>query len=341
MSKTVPFHLASGAAGVTLAGAALVAGPAIAGAIAPRDSVITPEKILRAQDTLTYTGLLLINDKQRVQVTHGGGHQKRQAFFTPKGELSDLMVSDGRIRWHYAPRLKLVRLMPMDEEVSIKRRLALVDKNYRFQVMGQAKKAGRLVVLTRFLPKNQGNMTHMLWVDPSTYLPLAVERRTGDGRLLDRSEYLRIKYRPKLAAKVFQFSIPEGSKVQSPMTMLAHGDASLAPPATLGFRPPIAKVLPPGYTLVGWKYFQSNRDVPTFNWRFHDGLNSLSLFAVKERHQPAPKPEAKVLEFDSGRAFLATHGPNRMLMWKANAIGYTLVGHVPEEEMLKVARSTF
>jgi outer membrane lipoprotein-sorting protein len=316
------------------AGVALVAVPAVAGAI-------TPERILHAQDTLTYTGLLLINGKQRVEVTHGGGHQKRQAFFGAKGELADLVISDGRIRWHYAPSQSLVRLMPLDEEVGISRRLGLVSRNYRFQVMGQARKAGRLVVLTRFLPKHQGNMTHMLWVDPSTYLPLAVERRAGDGRLIDRSEYLRIRYAPKLAAKAFQFSIPEGCKVQSFMTMLAHGDAKLAPPATLGFRPPVPKALPPGYSLMAWKYFSGNRNVPTFNWRFHDGLNSLSLFAVKERHQPAPPPDAKVLEVGNKQGFLAIHGANRMLMWKSREVGYTLVGHVPEEEMLKVARSTF
>lgn len=336
MSKKLLFAAGS------LGGLALIALalPALAGTIASRDSVITPEKILRAQDDLTYTGLLLINGTQRAQVTHGGGHQHRQAFFGPKGEVADVLVTDGRIRWHYAQRLNLVRLTPMDEGTSLSSRLTLLNRNYRFQVMGQAKKAGRLVVLTRFLPRNAGNMTHMLWVDPNTYLPLAVERRTGDGRLLDRSEYLRIHYAPRLAAKAFQFSIPEGCKVQSYLTMLAHGDAHLKPPATMAFRPPQPRALPPGYSLMAWKYFTGNREVPTFNWRFHDGLNSLSLFAVKGHYQPEPPSNAKVLELGAKRAFLVEQGANRMLMWKVNEIGYTLVGHVPDEEMLKVARST-
>lgn len=324
--------------GIPAAGLALtLAGPAAA---AVRSSAITPERILRAQDDLTYTGLLLINGKQRAQVTHGGGTQRRQAFFGPNGEIADLLITDGRIRWHYAPRLNLVRLMPMDEEAGLPRRLSLLNKNYQFQVMGQAKKAGRMVVLTRFSPLHAGNMSHMLWIDPNTYLPLAVERRAGDGRLIDRSEYLRIHYRPRLAAKAFQFSIPQGCKVQSFLTVLGHGDAHLAPPATIAFHPPQPRQLPPGYALFSWQYFTANRDVPTFNWRFHDGLNSLSLFAVKERFQPEPPSDAKVIELGRKRAFLVEHGASRMLMWKAQEVGYTLVGHVPDEEMMKVARST-
>jgi negative regulator of sigma E activity len=318
---------------VTAAGACLAAWPAIAW-------TITPEKILKAQDDLTYTGLLLINGTQKVQVTHGGGMRGRQAFFNAKGELADLMVSDGHIRWHFSPRMHVVRLMPMDEDVSLQKRLAMLNKNYRFQVLGQARKAGRLVVLTRFTPRNDGNMVHMLWVDPNTNLPLAVERRGGDGKLIDRSEYLRINYRPKLAPKAFEFSIPEGCQVQPSLTVMAHGDASLAPPATIGFRPPLPRQLPPGYQLLSWKFFMANHNVPTFNWRLHDGLNSLSLFAVADRYQPEPPPEAKVLELGRKRAFILDHGANHMLMWKASGVAYTLVGHVPEADMLKVAEST-
>jgi hypothetical protein len=302
---------------------------------------ITPEKILKAEDDLTYTGLLLINGTQKVQVTHGGAQRGRQAFFTPGGELADLMISDGHIRWHYTPKKHVVRLMPMDEDVSLQKRLVMLNKNYTFQVMGQAKKAGRLVVLTRFVPKNDGNMLHMLWVDPSTDLPLAVERRSGDGKLIDRSEYLKINYRPKLPPKAFEFSIPEGCTVLPSMTVMAHGDASLNPPSTIGFRPPLPRALPPGYALLGWKYFMGSHNVPTFNWRLHDGLNSLSLFAVADRYQPEPPPEAKVLELAGRkRAFMMDHGANHMLMWKASGVSYTLVGHVPESDMIKTAEST-
>jgi outer membrane lipoprotein-sorting protein len=316
-----------------LGAAFTLAWPAIAG-------TITPDKILQAQDDLPYTGLLLINGTQKVQVTHGAGEQARQAFLDAKGQLSDLVISDGHIRWHYAPRMRMVRLMPVDPEVGRSQRLSLLGKNYRFQVMGQAKKAGRLVILTRFTPKNEGNMTHMLWVDPTTYLPLAVERRSSDGSLIDRSEYLKINYRPKLAAKAFEFAIPDGCQVAPGVTTMAHGDSALAPPQNVGFRPPLPRVMPKGYALLSWKYFTAQKQVPTFNWRFHDGLNSISLFAVEERHQPGPPPDAKVIDLGRKPAFMIAHGANHMLMWKADGIGYTLVGHVPDDDMLQVAKST-
>ena len=326
MSKPM-FLLAATALG------ALVATPAAAHSV-------TPEKILRAQDDLTYTGLLLINGSQRVQVTHGGAQQHRQAFFNPEGQVADLMVSDGRNRWHYAPKSQVVRLMPLEELGEVAPRLALLNQNYRFQVMGQARKADRLVVITRFTPLNAGNLTHMLWVDPHTNLPLAVERRQQDGKLVDRSEYLRIQYRPKLSQQAFQFRIPDGCRVQSSLTMLAHGSAGAVIPQDLSFKPPAPRATPKGYRLSAWKYFTSQRNVPTFNWRYHDGLNTLSLFAVHERFAPKPPQDAHVVSIEGGQGHMTTQGANHMLMWRANQVTYTLIGHLPEQQMIEMAAST-
>jgi negative regulator of sigma E activity len=266
--------------------------------------------------------------------------RQRQEYLGPDGRVADLLVSDGRIRWHYSPKTGHAKVLPLEPSTSLAKRLQLLARNYRFQLLGGGMRANRPVTLARFVPVHAGNLVHMLWVDNATHLPLAVERRDEDGKLVDRSEYLSIAFRPHFPPGAFTFQIPEGAQVGSTLTVLAHGRAGSPVPAAVPFRPALPQVAPAGYELMSWQYFKSQRQVPTFTWRFHDGLNSLSLFAVEERYQAHVPPDAKAVAVDGAQAFLARHGADQLLTWTAKGTNYTLVGHLPEAEMLRVARST-
>ncbi|MFP5503596.1 MAG: sigma-E factor regulatory protein RseB domain-containing protein, partial [Candidatus Sericytochromatia bacterium] len=237
-----------------------------------------------------------------------------------------------------APKSQLVRVLPIEPKLGPKQRLALLGRNYRFQVLGQARRANRPVVLTRFHPRHAGNMSHMLWIDHETGLPLAVERRETGGALVDRSEYTRIEFSPVITENLFRFVIPDGCRVASAMTVLARGEAGHAPRG-LSFEPKAPQALPAGYAPLNWQYFKSGREVPTFAWRYHDGLSTLSLFAVDARHR-APMPKgAKVVGLKEGQGYVLSQGGERMLCWSRDAVAYTLVGHLPEAELVKVADS--
>lgn len=317
-----------------LAGMGVAAMPAVA-------AQLTPERILRAEENLPYVGTLVINGVRKVKVWNDGQQGERREFLGPKGEVVDLLVSDGRIRWHYLPRMQAVRVMPMEPQLQWAQRIKLLDQNYKFQVMGQARRANRPVVLARFQPKHPASLSHMLWVDYETALPLAVERRLADGKLVDRSEFTAIDYKAKMAAKKFRFEIPAGCRVQSTVTVLASGDASRPAPRGLDFTPRTPRVMPTGYKLLSWQYIQSAHKVPTMNWRFHDGLNPVSLFAVAEKHQARLPGEARAVALAKGAGYFITNGMERMLIWTNAGTAYTLVGHLPEDEMIKVADSTF
>jgi outer membrane lipoprotein-sorting protein len=301
---------------------------------------LTPEAIIRAQENLAYSGSMLINGSQRTRISHEGPMRQRQEFLTADGQVNDVVVSDGQIRWHYMARLKTVKVMPLDHAHNLERRLALLQKNYRFAVMGQAHQAGRLVLLTQFTPVHRGNMVHRLWIDFETHLPLVVERRTEDGRLVDRSEYTHIDYGVHFDAQTFRFKIPEGSHVESDTTVLAHGDGQTVQPKVMNFHPALPRELPEGYALLSWQYFLSHTQVPTFNWRFADGMNLLSLFAIDESQAAKLPPDAKLVSTKDLNAYLLEQNGNRMLTWKAHGVSYTLVGHLPQENMLKIATST-
>jgi negative regulator of sigma E activity len=300
---------------------------------------ITPANILNAEHNLTYQGLLLIDGTQRVKVTRAGAGRQRQEFLGQDGHLKALVVSDGHTRWQYSLERHMAEVQPLDHAGAMPLRLALLLRNYRFQSMGESKRAGRPVMLVRFIPRHPGNLMHLLWVDHETDLPLAVERREQDGQLVDRSEYLSIQYNPPIDAQSFFFQIPEGVRVSSTFTMLAHGTATTPLPAGLHFAAP--HVLPPGYALLTWKYFKSSKDVPTLDWHFHDGLNPLSLFAVPEAEKAPMPPDARRVNLGGKLGFFLAHDASEMLTWSAGGASYTLVGHLPESDMIQMARSTF
>jgi outer membrane lipoprotein-sorting protein len=328
--------------GIVFALAGAGTGPGVlpvTGVSAPA-SGLTPEVIMRAQENLAYSGTMLINGSQHTRILHDGPTRQRQEFLTSDGQINDVVVSDGQIRWHYMARLKTVKVMPLDHPHNLERRLALLQKNYRFAVMGQAHQAGRLVLLTQFTPVHHGNMVHRLWVDFETHLPLVTERRTEDGRLVDRSEFTHIEYGAHFDAQTFRFKIPDGSHVESATTVLAHGDGQSVQPKVMSFHPALPRELPEGYALLSWQYFLSHTQVPTFNWRFADGLNLLSLFATDENQAAKMPPDAKRVNASGLDAYLLEQHGNRMLTWKAHGVSYTLVGHLPQENMLQIARST-
>lgn len=308
---------------------------------------LTPEGILRAREHLTYAGLLTISQpsalgpkSQQVRVVHGQGQRQRQEFLGAKGEVVDLVVSDGSIRWHWAPRRHAVRVSPMDAEGGLQQRLGLLRQNYDFRVLGQLRHLGRLALLAQFSPRHPGNLTHRLWVDQATQLPLVVERRDPAGALVDRSEFTTLDFAPSLVSKPFAFTVPTGCKVESTSTMLAEGDGHTPPPRGLTWRPEAPRALPDGYKLLHWQYFTDRRKVPTFAWRFHDGLNLLSCFATDARSLPGAPTGSRPVKVGTGDGYAIAHGAKRLLAWTAGTVGYTLVGHLPDAELEKVAAST-
>lgn len=303
--------------------------------------LVTPGRILRAQNNLTYTGLMVINGVQKVRILHGPGLQLRQEYLNPAGQLADLLLSDGQTRWHYSPADKLVSVTPLEPPVNTAERLALLKKNYDFQVLGEGRRANRPVVIARFVPHHPGNLVHLLWVDEATCLPLAVERRDASGALVDRSEYTSIHFNPTLDEHQFRFNVPMGCRVVSTLTMLAHGTPGTPEPDDPRFHPQPPSKLPPGYALVSWQLFLSNNHVRTFDWRYHDGLNPLSVFAVRADHQARVPSEAKTVQVDGHPAYLLVNDGEHLLMWDCNGTAYTAVGHLPEADLEHVADSTF
>ncbi|MEB3198336.1 MAG: sigma-E factor regulatory protein RseB domain-containing protein [Candidatus Sericytochromatia bacterium] len=308
---------------------------------------LTPDAILRARETLHYSGLIKVTTfsergekVRRLRVTQVGSRGTRQEFLDAQGHLSDLVTVNGGVRWHYAPRQGKVTVSATESEGSLSQRLALVKRNYDFRVLGQLRHLQRLTLLAQFRPRQHGNLTHRLWVDQLTRLPLVVERRDEQGRLVDRSEFLSLRLNPVEAARALTFQLPAAVKVQSQNTMLARGDAATPLPVGLTWRPPPPRQLPAGYALIQWQYFLDHRQVPTFAWRFHDGLALLSCFATDARSQARRPAEGQPIRIGGHPGFALQHGHKRLLSWQQGPTAYTLVGECPEAWLNQVAENT-
>lgn len=310
--------------------AALLATPALAGG-----EGLSPDAILRAESTGRFEGMMLLNGQLKVRVRQAGDRQRHEVL-GEHGRVVDVVVRDGSLRWHHRPDAHVVRVGPQSQESrDLARRIQLVRQNYRFQVLGQARVANRVVLITQFLPKHPGNLSHRLWVDLATRVPLVVERRAPDGKLVDRAEFTQIAYAPQFAPATFSFQVPQGCQVKHPETLLGQGGPGQGVPSAVPFRPAPPKRLPPGYALTGWQYYLGPNQVPTFAWRFHDGLNLLSVYAVDSRHRPPAGPASRELS-DAQNTRVESRGESRMVSWEHQGIAYMLMGDLPEATLLAV-----
>lgn len=323
--------------------------PAVSLALTPAAAAapLSPASILKAQQQLTYSGLLRVTEYQstgnrshRVRVTQMGSQRLRQEFLQPDGRLADLVITDDAIRWHHALGSGTVSVSPVAPPFKPAQRLALLEQNYTFKVLGQLRHMQRLALLAQFTPRHPGNLTQRMWVDQARRLPLVIERRGPNGQLVDRAEFLGIRFAPAIKPDLLKFKIPEKTRVVSPHTVLAQGDARTPLPTGLPWRPSPPSTLPPGYQLVHWQYFLDQRSIPTFVWRYHDGLGLVSCFATPIANAAIPPKEGEIVRDGSFYAHGHERAHARVLWWTSRATAYTLIGHLPFKALLQVARST-
>ncbi|MEB3285261.1 MAG: sigma-E factor regulatory protein RseB domain-containing protein [Candidatus Sericytochromatia bacterium] len=309
---------------------------------------LTPESMLKAHAQTSYSGLLRVTDhrrsksvNQRIRVTQAGVRRSRQEFLHPDGRISDLVIRDETIRWHHSTASHSVLVSPISPGFEPQQRLALLKQNYSFRVLGQLRHLKRLVLLAQFTPRHPGRLTHRLWVDQVERLPLVIERRGAQGQLIDRSEFLGVRFSPRIQPDALKFSLPLGARVQSIHTVLAQGGAQTPFPKVFTWRPLPPRQLPAGYQLLDWQYFLDRHSIPTVVWRYHDGLGLLSCFATASEHQARPPVAAKTITLGRFSAFEFGHEQRQVLMWRTDDTAYTMMGEVPPDALRTAAHSTY
>lgn len=295
---------------------------------------------LVASTQLPYIGELVVNGKTVLRVMHGSGDRRRHEVVAPAGMRGELIVDNGKTRWHHSPRTHQVDIAPSElgaKRLSLSERL--LERNFRLHVLRKEKVAGRAATVVDILPRHAGRPFQRLWMDEATGLPLRVERRTPQGVLIAKSEFKSIQVPAKLPTDAFEFALPPRARVTSTVQMIATGSTIADLKTPLPFPIKMPSYMPPGFEVVTVHLFE-NKGVRSVHWRLSDGLDMLSLFQTDRAHKAQRPPGAHDVAIANTQGFVVGQGPHRMLCWDTPEGAFSLVGDLTESELTRIAAST-
>lgn len=320
---------------------ALLLGTLIAGGLAAPGQAVEPslDALVRSND-VPYEGMLVINGKTIVRVRHGAGDRRRQEFVAPPRMKGDLFVDNGMTLWHFSPRKQKVEISPTRQWAErVPDRLRLLTRNYQMKILGREKVAGRSAHVVELQPTHAGRPSQRLWLDQVHAVPLRIERRSAGGQLLERSEFSEIAFPETVDPAQFQLELPANAAVTNRVRLLASGRTFADLREPLPFPARLPGFLPAGFEAVDVHLFES-KGVKSLHCRLSDGLTTLSLFMTNRVHHPEMEKAREVALAPGRKAQVIEQSGRRMLCWSDERIGYAMIGELPEDELLRVARSS-
>lgn len=222
-------------------------------------------------------------------------------------------------------------------------RFSLLLKNYRVLSAGTETINQRAAHVIELHPLNhidgaQGPYKR-LWIDDETGLTLRTDTFNYERRPVMRSVLSEVNFEPQISESTF---MPPGK-----MQKLAARDGWVARDTGMdasaarksgGIAPPQATWLPPGFELDGYGVHhcpasQENPIIATLS-RYTDGLNSLTVFALAPRHNPA------TVLTTGAAAKACDYGPGTMVSKSHNGIKLVAVGDLPPATLTRVLDKT-
>lgn len=326
----------------------LILGPAPAAAISEQAWHIL-QKMVRAELGQVYAGERVEADLSRstpkilhFRVIRLLPNLERREFLGPNRKPNDIVVRDGRYLWHYNPQRGIVvrRKAPSLQRRHrlLQRNLELIRKNYLVATRPLSEPLfGRWVVLVEFFRKHEPErLLRRDWVDYENGLTLRTEVFDANARMSHLSYFASINFRPSLRAKTFELRVPNSTRTQT------VEEVSLQTPneRSRRLRPRVSspRYLPPGFSLIRARERVINRKKKLL-LEYSDGLNSLMLFQSTFRATGASKHPSRAIALNGAEAHLYDLGRVRALKWRSRGIYFTLVGNLPEEELVRTAGS--
>lgn len=298
------------------------------------------DQMVAAEEQLNYTGILDFGEDARARIVHAAGGRQRIEYLDPPPLRGELVIYNGRTRWHYSPRTNRIDLSPSDGGEQDRRvRDRLIHQNYREALGPQAVLASRPVEEMDLVPRHRDGGLQKVWLDLATGLPLKMIRYSSFGQEIEHSEFQSIQFLSSAPERAFDFSLPNQAKVSTPVIQVAHGTNLTQVRGFVTFPVSLPRYLPPGFQVMDVRVFDAQH-VRTLHWRLTDGLDTLSLFVTAARHHaPAPRGARRV-QLGNDEGFMLSEGPSKLLSWSTSTTSYTLIGQLPAAELIKIALSS-
>jgi len=297
------------------------------------------EEILRRMHTagwqISFEGeqvtLMRRGDKEwkvRRRIMHQAPNLLRVEHLYPPWMKGELIVSDGRNRWHYFPGRKEVIKTPQHQPEGRwfypRHREELARRAFRVVFHGEDQVAGRNAYVIELQCGHTGGMVRKFWVDTETFVKLKSVQTFPAMGTSEEVWFEKINFRPRFREGLFTFIPPKGVRVLEPpgpaQWRTYQSLAELSDNAPFPVKTP--EFLPAGYRWESGAIQESHRGKVVWT-RYTNGLDSISLF----------QREVK------GEDERPRRGPRGAVVWRQDGYHFVLVGRLPYEIMLKIANS--
>lgn len=239
------------------------------------------------------------------------GRRERIEVLEPAKLRGNLIVSDGHVRWRHFPATNTVwrePLRPAQHAREIERRWPdLLDRNFVLAVTSE-KVIGRPSHMIEVRDRRGDRVVQKMWLDSETGVELKSVRYRPDDSLEYQWYFTSIKYSPGFPPGTFEFD-PTGKKRHDQPALPPPVDAATAKKQTgcYIFHPAEG---PMGYQPMPFYTVQRRRDARVIVvLRFHNGLDHLSLFQIKEPPGAAPVRPKDADVFRAGPYRFVIKGP--------------------------------
>ena len=273
----------------------------------------------------------------QVRVYHAAPDHTRLEYLAAGAQPRRIVIIKGRTQMEYVPASNQVIQRPApqaDEDLLTRAVLPEITHNYNVEFSGAEQVAGRETRVIDIKSKFQGRPSLRVWVDRETRLILRFERYRPDGTLQQTSTFISIRFDPVLSSDLFTVVSPPGAQVQqgrNPRSMTIEEIAQ-----RVGFTPRVPSYLPAGFQAKGARVVDV-RGQPVATLVYSDGVSTLTMF--ESRGPQGPPPKGRRVRVGSVEGTVTARGVATLLHWNVGGISYTLVGDLPEDDLIRVAAS--
>jgi peptidoglycan/xylan/chitin deacetylase (PgdA/CDA1 family)/negative regulator of sigma E activity len=275
-------------------------------------------------------------EASQVQIYHAAPDMTRLEYFPAGAQPKRIVVIKGRILMEYSPARHEIIERPApeaDEERLTRDVLPRILSSYNVSFGGMESVAGRPVRVINVEGKMAGRPSLRIWIDRERRLILRFERYKPDGTLQESSTFLSIQYDPTFTADLFTVPAPQGTQVQQqgrPRNLSLEEIAR-----RVGFTPQVPSRVPSGFQLTR-AVVRQVQGQPTAVFVYSDGVSSLTLF---ESRGAKAGPRGRAVRIGPVEGVITSRGALTVVHWNARGISYTLVGDLPQDDLVQVASS--
>ncbi len=163
----------------------------------------------RAQMSLRYVGMRITTVRvqeesiRNEELIWRDGRRQRTEFAKNSTNAGEVIVTDGRTRWHYFPTANEIHVKPAVMEQPLMRLLeGGPRRGFRLSVSAGGKLVGAETKRVDLLDP-RGNKAASVWIDPKNGMALKRENFDPTGRLVGSFEYKRVNYSADISPKDF------------------------------------------------------------------------------------------------------------------------------------------